>query len=88
MILHTINKPEALSKCLAMIGDDDTVLLIEDGVYLAASNALPVNVSVKAIAADVVARGFGERLPENIEQVSYEQFVQIAVAATQTCNWF
>jgi sulfur relay protein TusB/DsrH len=64
-MLHTVNKSpdaSALRQCLHVIGADDVLVLIEDGVYCAlTANAvdswLETPLTVYAILADVEARG-------------------------------
>lgn len=90
MILHTINKPEALSLCLPMLGNDDTVLLIEDGVLLALNNSARSQLGrarVLVLDADVSARGLVGRIG-NLESVSYAGFVELAARASKVCSWF
>lgn len=84
MILHTINKPSALSLCKALIRDDDHVVLIEEGVYLASQN-LPGKVSV--ISSDMNARGLGE-LANEIPRIDFAAFVEMCAEADKICNWF
>jgi len=84
MILHTINKPSALSLCEHLIRDEDLVVLIEEGVYLA-GRKLPGQVSV--IGSDMTARGVGDMAKE-IERIDYADFVALCASADKICNWF
>ena len=83
MILHTINKRSALGKCEHLIGPDDQVVLLEDGVYLGLAG-LPF--PARAIAADVEARGLQHRL--TIPLLGYEEFVALSVEADKVCARF
>ncbi len=72
--LHLVNNPTALQSCLGVAADDDSVLLIEDGVYGAAGDvARPLLV----LASDVEARGLKERITKTAEPVSYVEFVAL-----------
>ena len=87
MILHTVNKTAALAKCLPMLGEDDVLLLIEDGVLLGLEN-LQLDTRVLALSADVSARGLQTRLPDTISRIDYADFVDLAVRADKVCAWF
>lgn len=82
MILHTINKPAALSRCENLIQPEDQVILIEEGVYLS-NKVLPGKVS--AIRADAIARGWDTG---DVNQIDYDDFVSLTVQADKVCSWF
>ena len=84
MILHTINKPSAWKEISGLIDENDSLVLLEDGVYLALSE---INQGY-AIRADVEARGLLKKLPQGIELIDYKQFVRLCVTADKTCAWF
>lgn len=84
MILHTINKTTAITKCRAFIGDEDKIVLIEDGVYLALTHDLPFH----ALDADVEARGLTDKLADRTNLITYAEFVQLSTQADKICAWF
>ena len=85
MILHTINKPSALANCMDLIANDDQVLLLEDGVYLALTS-LPFKVLVMGV--DAQARGLADQLDNRCEVVDYPGFVTLCTEADKVCSWF
>ena len=85
MILHTINKPEALLSCSELIKDSDSVLLLEDGVYLVNESIPGV---VYALKKDLQARGFKILRQRGIELIDYKNFVEISCRADKVCAWF
>lgn len=93
MILHTLNQPPAngscLARCLDAMTTQDTLLLIEDGVYWAlpafASQLKPVADRLYVLDADVQARGL--TLPAE-KRISDEQFVALCVSHDKVVSWF
>jgi len=84
MILHTINKVSAWGKCEGLISENDQVLLLEDGVYLALSLRRPCAV----LSADAAARGLTGHLPDGARLMDYGDFVGLAARADKVCAWF
>ncbi|MFB1037212.1 MAG: sulfurtransferase complex subunit TusB [Sinobacterium sp.] len=95
MILHTVNKAStdssALAQCLAVIGNDDCLILIEDGVY----NALLETEQLSALGdrcsvlkADADGRGIAAKVAGSFSLVSYEQFVELVANCKLTQSWF
>lgn len=101
MILHTLNKPPgslACTNCLKTLdypvttrSSQDSLLLLEDGVYLAdrANGELIKSLPTKlyAIDADVEARGLLERLLPDVTLVSYTDFVRLVTEHKLTKSW-
>ena len=85
MMLHTINKPKALVSCNELIKDSDSVLLLEDGVYLVNESIPGV---VYALKKDLQARGFKILRQRGIELIDYKKFVEISCRADKVCAWF
>ena len=85
MILHTINKPEALPSCSELIKDSDSVLLLEDGVYLVNESIPGV---VYALKKDLQARGFKILERNKIKLIDYKEFVELSCRADKVCAWF
>lgn len=93
MILHTLNQPPAndtcLARCLDAMAADDSLLLIEDGVYWAlpafASRLASLQGRLYLLAADVKARGL--ELPAE-QCINDDQFVALCVSHDKTVSWF
>lgn len=96
--LHTVNKPprsgSALAECLRAARPGDAVLLIEDGVYAAAtgSDALPRiqadGLRLYALRADIAARGLERHLADGVELVDDAGFVGLCCEYRTVCSWY
>ena len=99
-ILHTVNKSpfekDSLDTCIAHALDGSAVLLIEDGVYAAASGTAVEprirgamgRLNFHVLANDCKARGLGEdTLIDGIESVDYAGFVDLAVSHDNVQSW-
>lgn len=90
--LHTVNKTaanNALTTCLRVASNGDSLLLIEDGVYQASALAqLPQASTLRlyALQEDVTARGVC--LPAAITAIDYAQFVELVCAQPRSVSWF
>jgi len=82
--LHTVNRVSALASCLQTAADDDSILLIEDGVYAATQ---PQPRALLAIDVDVQARGISSRLTENTKVIGYAEFVELTVQHNPIVTW-
>ena len=99
MILHTVNKSpfshSTLADCVALCGDADSVLLLEDGVYGAQRaseiiNQSPTGNGVRffALAADVEARGLRTKLHPEVTLVDDREFVALSISHNSVQSWF
>lgn len=96
-MLHMINKSPfssgALELAARFFGEDDKVLLYEDGVFAAAAGTsfekklgeLTRGREVFALQADLKARGITKTAPQ-VKVVDYGGFVDL-VAANKTDSW-
>lgn len=97
-MLHTVNKSPfqnmALENCLRFTQSGDIILLIEDGVYGAASetvkstlveSALAKKIKVFALGADLKARALGNTI-QGVEITDYAGFVDL-VEANKIHSW-
>ena len=101
MILHTLNKSpfshSLLRECLAVMGSDHSLLLLEDGVYGALKTS-PLATALQdrhrttpvyALEADLQARGLAaETLLPCVKPVSYSDFVRLASEHSSVQSWF
>lgn len=85
-VLHLVNRPRALAACLAAVASDDTILLLEDGVY-AATEALVPDRALFALAPDVQARGLASRLAAGVTLASDADFVALVERHQPVVSW-
>lgn len=87
--LHILNKPPEHSRyrlCLAALGPQDMILLIENGVL---ALARPLEFDVRqclALAPDLEARGLADRI-EKGRSLSYHGMVELAASAKNVISW-
>ena len=97
--LHTVNKSpfatQSLQSCLNHAKAGDAVLMIEDGVYgaatgttLAAAVEAANGISIYALAGDLDARGIAaSRLIKGVTTVDYQGFVSLAAEHERAQAW-
>jgi len=97
MVLHTVNKPEALASCQRLASGGDTILLIENGVYAATKdgpysehiqNLISARCKVYCLTADIAARGLIGKIAEGLEAADYDDFVQLTCDAQTVQSWY
>lgn len=97
--LHTVNKSPftntALSACLSVCIERDSVVLLEDGVFGALVNAsdaiqckLLKGVNVFALADDVAARGIEHKILREISLINYDEFVKLSTTHERIQSWY
>lgn len=97
-ILHTVNKSpfthSTLLDCLNRLGDNDTILLLEDGVYaaLATHSYADKMQSLKVVYAmehDILARGLqSEQLLSHIQLIDDVKFVTLSTQHSLVHSWY
>ena len=92
MILHLIQRSpyshSVLKDCLAVLGDQDAILLMEDGVYgYEHADLNEVNV-VYALQPDLQARGLTPADDSKIQACDYDEFVSLSAKYSQVISWF
>lgn len=95
MILHIVNKSPfenpTLSRCLRVLSTNDSLLLIEDGVF-ALQNIeqwhLPDSLPLYYLSSDTEARGISNISNTSSTGISYADFVQLAVKHDKSISWF
>lgn len=100
MTLHTWNKATTtapqLAACLAVLAEGDSLLLLEDAVYLALDAAfmsrfaaeLPDSPRLYALAPDLAARGISARISPAVNVIGYKEFVALSLQHQRVVNWF
>lgn len=83
-VLHLLANPDAGPSCLALVAVEDRLLLIGDGVF-----ALPTVASATlrrgVLRDDASERGVA--IPDDIEALSYDDFVSWVVACERSITW-
>ena len=100
-VLHTVSKSpfenQALASCLRLASSGDTVLLIEDSVYAAASgtglsatvSAAMASLNFCALGADLEARGVASSgVIPGVKVVDYAGFVDLVVGHKHVHAWY
>ncbi len=96
-ILHTVNQSpftsDTLAQCLLYCGDDDAILLLENGVYGALrSHALAAQLAHKtcyAITSDFQARGLLKQVHQaHIRLIDITQFLTLATQYDLVQSWY
>lgn len=87
----------ALQDCLQLIGDDDGLLLLEDGVYAAMSQAAVAaqlarisgrGVRLYAIGEDLAMRGLSQAVSAFVEAIDYDGFVSLTTHYKAIQSWY
>ncbi len=95
MILHIVNKSpfshNAFNQCLNAATENDSILLIEDGVYWLSNSTqaippLPEGIRIFLLAEDIESRGLSPM--QNTNTVDYNGFVELVTQFDKTVSWF
>lgn len=96
MLLHVLNRAPTTSRvyqqALAMMGEEDRLLLVEDGVQ----GALPqmvrhfsgVHGRLFALREDLASRGLLGRCDASVQVVDVDGFVHLTEQAERTVSWY
>lgn len=100
-ILHIVNKSpfthNTLRSCIAVCTHEDTLLLIEDGVYGAIQNMpdtsalLPLidaKMAFYALSSDVKARAIEKKISAQVQLINYDEFVKLTLSHNPIQSWF
>lgn len=104
MILHTLNKAPSHTELNQQLtntcSNQDSVLLIEDGIYQLLDPTIFTTKghwaftakNIFALASDATARGINHANLDidtcNIRFISYQEFVELAASHTKTISWY
>ena len=100
MILHTINKSpfshQCFNECLRFINPQDSVLLIEDGVYAAKADSAPAlqlqqlcaTINCYVLAPDCSARGLDAQLSSRVTPIEDRDFVRLVTQHQSVQSWY
>ena len=96
MILHTLNAPPtspAFADCLLLLGGEDAVLLLGDGVYAALEGTEPLQalrnsgIGVYMLGADAAAAGI-QNPPDGVQTIDIEGFVALTERFSRQLAWY
>lgn len=94
MSLHVVNKTDAAlwSACRAALSDGDALLLIEDAVFAVLPGycealRIPPAVQILVLSDDLAARGISARIPADLCQLSYQDFVALSLRHDKVVSW-
>ena len=96
MILHIINKaPDqsaSLIRCLDCLAPDDSLVLIEDGVYLLTWPPAKIESLAKTniyyLQSDVKARGLADLTVQTATPIDYSELVELVCSHSKSVSWF
>jgi tRNA 2-thiouridine synthesizing protein B len=99
-MLYTISKiltDDLLQHCIDLINlqQDASLLLYQDGVYLAIANStsgkklahLYHNKSIYVLTDDLIARGIKDKLLKNVTGINYMDFVNLTIQHNKMVSW-
>ena len=82
--LHLIFTLTGVGSCLEVADKNDTLVLLQDGVYAALEHP---DIEAHAIGDDVQARGIMDRLPASINAISYDELVALVTEHQPVVSW-
>ncbi|MCX4029007.1 sulfurtransferase complex subunit TusB [Endozoicomonas sp. SM1973] len=97
MILHTLNQHSELlvRNCLNTIASGDSLLLIENAVYLGIEEsfstspmAMRTDINLYALIPDCEARGISPLLFPGFDLIDYPGFVKLCTEHKQVISWY
>ncbi len=90
-MLHIIKTVSALEDAVALSGEQDDILLIEDAVYVANPQHQafsPVkHCKISVLESDVQARGIANRISPSVTVVGYSGFVELTARHDKSLTW-
>ncbi|MGR6873956.1 sulfurtransferase complex subunit TusB [Pseudomonas sp. HK3] len=96
MTLHLIQKSpfsnSALKDCLAIINTNDSVLLMQDGVYACKDKAFidlansTASNKIYALTDDLRARGVDAI--DHLQTINYTEFVELCAHSNNVISWY
>jgi sulfur relay protein TusB/DsrH len=81
-----------MDTCISVLGPEDAIIFIEDGVYCcmdedSVKQAVP-GCKFYAQLEDLQARGLVGKIRSDIESVNYDEFVQLCCTYEKVVSWF
>ena len=84
--LHLVVHPDALTSCLEIARSGDAVLLLEDGVYAAATGNVDF-APVYAVRLDLAIRGLAGSPLGEVTAIDYAGFVELCTKHQPIVTW-
>ena len=97
MILHTLSaspNSSAFSDCIRLLGEDDALLLLGDGVYCALSETVPcghivdTGADLYVLKPDATAAGILKLMTDKVTLVDFDEFVALTENYTRQQAWY
>ncbi len=85
MSLHLVTTEAGLQSCLIRAATDDPVVLMHAGVYAAVATG--VERPMFAISNDVSALGLSDMVPDNVQEISFAQLVDLVAEHSPVVTW-
>lgn len=84
-VLHQVfsASPAVLQQVVSVAADDDCILLLGDGCYLACAGG---DARIRARDADASVRGL--HLPLHMAALTDDEWVSLTLSCTKTLSWF
>ncbi len=91
MVLHLIQRSPfsstSLSDCLNIIGNEDSLLFMQDGIYIQNHPTLPgISNPVYVLQDDLKARGLTAN--ELSKSIDYQEFVKLCILHEKVISWY
>lgn len=90
MTIHTLQNPSRLDECLAVIGEDDYLIFIDNAVYLLSDDRAQhptLRCQAGALHADLERAGLLETPDLIVESVSYDQWIKLTEVHATSVLW-
>lgn len=91
MVLHLIQRSPfsstSLSDCLNIIDNEDSLLFMQDGIYIQNHPTLPsISNPVYALQDDLKARGLATN--KLCKSIDYQEFVKLCTLHEKVISWY
>ena len=90
MTIHALQNPSRLDECLAVIGEDDYLIFIDNAVYLLSDDRAQhptLRCQAGALHADLERAGLLETPDLIVESVSYDQWIKLTEVHATSVLW-
>jgi tRNA 2-thiouridine synthesizing protein B len=100
-VLHTVNKSpyshSTLESCLQVCSANDSILLLEDGVFAVIEGSpchtemcklIKSGVTIYALNIDINARGLQKKVHPEIQLTDYNGFVELSIKHRCVQSWY
>lgn len=82
--LHLISSEQGMRDCRRVAAAEDTLVLLQDGVY---ADTAKVKQNLVVLSEDAEARGVGKRLSTSIARIDYGGLVRLVETHKPIVTW-